>query len=179
MNDLANILLSMYYPYCPKITCFLSSVYVTPDAAPTRTSWHSTSDARKKILLIYHPGSVCSTCKPAPAFEIHSLISQACNSLQLVENLHSSISIISITQLVTCTDLASESRKKVITPKSKIAHFPVIATSQALSHLGELITFKALPTSDLEPTNRHSIPVYSVALTAPDLPLWSKPIPRI
>ena len=53
---------------------------------------------------------------------------------------------------------------------------PVIATSQALSYLNELVSFfDALPASDLEPFH-HS---FQRGVTAPDLPLWSKPIPRI
>ena len=72
-------------------------------------------------------------------------------------------SVVSIPQLV--TDLASESQieEETATPEPEIVYSPVIAPSQALSHLEELITFEALPASDLEPAGRHSIPVSSVA----------------
>ena len=72
-------------------------------------------------------------------------------------------SIVSIPQLV--TDLANESQlEEATTPELEIVYPPIIAPSQALSHLKELITFfEALPASDLQPAGRNSIPVSGVA----------------
>lgn len=109
-------------------------------------------------------------------FEIHALIDQDCNSLQMEDaadqyleydedaaDLSIPASIVSIPQLV--TDLANESQlEEATTPELEIVYPPIIAPSQALSHLKELITFfEALPASDLQPAGRNSIPVSGVA----------------
>ena len=107
------------------------------------------------------------------------MIDRDCNSLQIEDaadryleyneddtDLSIPASVISIPQLV--TDLANKSQEpeelEATTPESVIFYPPVIATSQALSHLDELVTFfEALPASDLEPIGRRYITVSSVA----------------
>ena len=67
--------------------------------------------------------------------------------------------------------VASESQEGATAPESEIVYPPEIATSQALSHLVELITFEALPASDLESTDRHSVSSkFQRSTTASDLP---------
>ena len=68
-----------------------------------------------------------------------------------------------VSQLATDLQVASESQEEATAPGSEIVYPPVIATSQSLPHLDELIIFEALPASDLEPTGRHSITVSSAA----------------
>ena len=109
--------------------------------------------------------------------EVHSLVDQGCNSLQMEDaadqylyynedttELSIPASTISTPQLITDLQIASNSPEAATASEPEIVYPPIIATSQTLSHLDKLTTFfEALPVNELEPTGRHFITVPSAA----------------
>ena len=127
------------------------------------------------ITLSSYSGGTCSVCKPEPALKYTprsvrivilsrwkrqpvSRVRRRCR-----RTLHSSIHYFN-SSVGYDLRLASESLEETIRPEPEMVYPPFIATSQALAHLDELITFfEDLPASDLELTGWHSITVSSVA----------------